>query len=493
MLAAEAMASRPWRTAPDTVDKVDQVELIAGSILAVALVAATFRMFRVWALVVVYQLGALPALLRADGSATARCFGLMLARVALAALPSVLLIRAAPPRRRVWLIAAVGLAVVFCSPASLASCATAAGWLLLVALSAAAALLVRRRVRWTGWTVVLPYLVLLSAVPSHVLAGRRSADPQTRQRLFSECSRRAGRRPADLSADRVKPVYGVSPLGDDLVLLTGPGPADGGGGFGASDGRPGSWWLRRHDRQLVFERPSAVEGCLWRGCSLDGAVWIGKAGTVVGARLLGDREKVTGIPLATVDKDMGDIACDPVRRRLYVGEATQGAVWEVDPADRSVRRVDLGRLGLLPVRRFDGALVVGSTSELVVLSPDDQRVVERVASALLSVGLDLCASDGAAAVADVTGRLRVFTLDDRRHYRFAWGVPLFAPRRAVWSPDCSRIAVTSSDDHSVYVIDASSHDVVEVLQAGPALREITVTGPHEFSFADVCTVTSHRF
>ncbi|HXU04386.1 MAG TPA: hypothetical protein VN903_25670 [Polyangia bacterium] len=457
--------------------------------MTVALVAKAGIAFKVWAVVAVRQLAALGPLLRVDGYGTARSFGLMFARVALAALPAVLLIRAVPPRRRVWLIPTVALLVVASSPPSLASCATAAGWVLLIALSAGAAALVLRRVPWTDWTAALPFLVLLSPVPGHVLAARRSADAQWRQEMSTDCSRRAGRRPANFSADLVKPAYGISVLGEDLVLLTGQGPDDG-RALNGSDRRPGSWWLRRREGQLVFDRPSAVQGCLWRGCALDGALWIGMAGGVVGARRAGDEETVTRFDVPTVDMDVGDTACDPVRRRLYVGEASEGAVWEVDPSDGSSRRIDLGRVALLPVRRFDDALVVGSSSELIVLSSDDRRVVERVPSALLSVGLALCGSDGAAAVADEAGRLRVFTLDARNHYQFAWGATLFAPRRVAWSGDCSRIAVTSSDDHSVFIVDAASHRVLQVLRAGPALREITATGPREFLVADACSVTS---
>ena len=74
---------------------------------------------------------------------------------------------------------------------------------------------------------------------------------------------------------------------------------------GRADPRPGSWWLRRRDGQLVFERPSSVEGRLWGGCVLDGAVWIGTAGGVVGGlRDFGPRHHLAeALAVAEVDED----------------------------------------------------------------------------------------------------------------------------------------------------------------------------------------------
>jgi DNA-binding beta-propeller fold protein YncE len=129
----------------------------------------------------------------------------------------------------------------------------------------------------------------------------------------------------------------------------------------------------------------------------------------------------------------------------------------------------------------------------MVFDPKEDRIVERVPARLGGHGFDVCRADGRAAVADLSGRLRVFDLDEAKHYRFAWGVSVFAPRRVAFSADCSHIAVTSADDHRVFIIDAEAHRVVHVFTAGPALRDVAATGPREFSVSDVCSITTFRW
>jgi DNA-binding beta-propeller fold protein YncE len=129
----------------------------------------------------------------------------------------------------------------------------------------------------------------------------------------------------------------------------------------------------------------------------------------------------------------------------------------------------------------------------MVFDPAEDRVIEHVPARFGGHGFALCPSSGAAAVADLFGRLRVFELDAAGHYQFAWGVSLFAPRRVAYSRDCTRIAVTSADDHRVFIIDATTHRVVDVLKLGPALREVASTGPREFSMSDVCSMTTYRW
>lgn len=456
--------------------------------VAIAISPGSRAFLRAWSAVALEQVRVLGPLLSVDGAATAACLLRLVARLGLAMLPSLFLLRRSPWRRRVWLGALLMMVVVFASPISLASCATVAGWLLLLALSLGATLLVQRR-RWGAFAVGLPFLVLLQALPRHLLPARRSVDPNARERMLAAC-RSQGHRPSNLTPERVKPAHAVSALDDDLLLLTGQGSQDD-VMFGLPDPRPGSWWLRRQDGQLVFDRPSAAEGRFWRACLLDGALWMTQEGRMIRARRSSDGdEDLLRLRVPSRDLDVGDTACEPRRHRVYVGEATLGGLWELNPDDQRFRRHEIGLPALLPRGRFDGKVVVSSSARLNVV--DDGRVVERTASALLSVGFDVCSRDGAAAVGDATGRLRVFTLDNG-HYRFAWALPLFAPRRATWSRDCSRIAVTSIDDHSVFIVDAAAHRLLETFQAGPALREVTATAPREFSIADACAVTSYRW
>ena len=70
---------------------------------------------------------------------------------------------------------------------------------------------------------------------------------------------------------------------------------------------------------------------------------------------------------------------------------------------------------------------------------------------------------------------------------------LFAPRRVAFSPDCSHIAVTSADDHRVFLVDGKARRLSHTFYAGPALQEVIATGPREFSVTDVCSITSYKW
>jgi len=470
------------------------IEAAFGLAFALALVVngGTRAIFRVW-LTVAYDVAlSLIPLLRVDGAGTAADLGRMIGRIALALVPSVILIRRSPGHRRIWLAPAVILLAVVSSPVSLAACATISRWLLLALVSAVAAALIR--VRFFGWTVVLPFVVLWEVAPSHGSTGENADD---RERLLAECARHEGERPVNLTADRVMPRHGINSLGDDLVLLTGEGPNDGGMRGRAGGRLVTSWWMRRRDGRFEFERRSEATGNLWRGCSLDGFIWMARANGAVGVGRLPEgrpsHEEVKRLVLPAGDIDFGETACDPDRHRLYVTEATKGGMWELTPGQREVVRHEIGGVILLPKRRRDGRLVVSSTASIKVFAPAEARVVERVPTALVSGGFDVCDIDGSAAVADVTGRLRVFTLDGEGRYRFRWAIHIFAPRRVAYSRDCSRIAVTSADDHRVFVIDASARRVLDTFTAGPALREVAPTGPREFSVTDVCAMTTYRW
>jgi hypothetical protein len=53
--------------------------------------------------------------------------------------------------------------------------------------------------------------------------------------------------------------------------------------------------------------------------------------------------------------------------------------------------------------------------------------------------------------------VRVFHDGPDGRYQFDWGVSLFAPRRVVYSRDCSCMAVTWAHDRRVFVVDAAAH------------------------------------
>ncbi len=464
---------------------------LALIMLAFLVTEAPRAMIRVWLTVAVYAASSFVPLLRVDAGATAWSLVLGFGRIGLAALPSLFLIRSAPRHRWLWLLPLVGMMVIVSSPFALFACATIDRWLLLAFASIVTAALTR--VRFFRWSALLPFAVLWEVLPSHNLMGLRTADPVFRDQLFKECARHDGTRPQNLTADRLIPYYGINALGDDLVLLTGEGSSDSDWG----GRRVPSWWLHRRDGSFRFDQPSDASGNLWRGCVLDGTIWMARANYIVGAKRLPDgaarHEEVYRVRLPSEDVDFGETACDPERGRVYVTECTNGGMWEVTPDGREMRRYEVGGVWLLPKRRFDGRLVITNTATLMVFAPGDGRVTERVPAGLVDFGFDVCGIDGTVAVSDASGRLRIFEIDGTGHYRFTWGISLFAPRRVAYSRDCSRIAVTSGDDHRVFIIDASAHRIVDVFRAGPALREVAATAPREFSIADSCSMTTYRW
>jgi hypothetical protein len=308
------------------------------------------------------------------------------------------------------------------------------------------------------------------------------------------------------------PYHGVTLYNEDYALLTGEGPRDGDMRGHAGDRRVGSWWMIRKGDHFDFDIPASVHGNLWRGCMSGQIAWLARANKITGARLLRDTEpkhdQDFAIDIPSHDIDFGEVACDPDSDQVFVGEGLQGGLWQVapyfDPEDRrgtwkltpektEPRRYEIGGIALLPKRRFDGKIVVTNSSVLFVVDPQKVQVTERIAAGLADYGFDLCSSNGSAAVADLSGRLRVFELDQQGHYRFAWGITLFAPRRVAYSPDCTHLAVTSADDHRVFLIDATKRAVVKEWSAGPALREVIASGPRQFSITDSCSLTTFEW
>src|SRR6185369_6879991 len=139
------------------------------------------------------------------------------------------------------------------------------------------------------------------------------------------------------------------------------------------------WWLRRKNGAFEFETPSEATGNLWRGCLLDGAIWMGRANYIVGTKRLPDdaaqREEVYRLHIPSSDVDFGETACAPERDRLYVGEASLGGLWEVRPDGSEPRRHPIGGVFVLPKARPDGRLILTTTSSLITFAPGEDRVL----------------------------------------------------------------------------------------------------------------------
>lgn len=493
---ADAAPSKPSATAGVRRRIIEVV--CALLLLALLLSPASRATARVWATAASFTLSSLFDLLRVDTAATLWALLVSMARLGLAVAPGVLVLRRASRLRRIVLSPLLALVTLGSTPLSLAACASADRWVLLIVLAAVGYWL--GRLRYLGGLVLLPFVVLWEIVPSHGLlmfgdVGTR--DPAYREKLLRDCARHDGERPRNLIADRIMPYHGINMITEDLAFLSGEGPNDGGMRGNAGGRRVGSWWLRRRDGQFEFEAPSEATGNLWRGCKMGETLWTVRANYIVGAQRMEadppNHERVTLRKMPSSDIDCGEPACDEAGQRIYVTESLNGGMWELSFADKAPRRHELGGVLLLPLRRFDGKIVISNSASLMVFDPQREEVVERVSTGLADDGFDLCAATGAAAVADLTGRVRLFDLDEAGRYRFRWGVSVFAPRRVAFSRDCSRLAVTSSDDHSVFIIDVAGRRVIDTFHVGPALREVMATGPREFSVTDVCSVTSFRW
>ncbi len=445
-------------------------------------------MLRVWATGLYAVLTSIGPLLRVDPVATAWSLAVALGRMALVLVPALLLIRCVRWWHRLWLVPVVALGTIVITPIALSYGSTAGEWVLLVFVAVASALL--RRIPVLRWTGLLPFLIVSYLFPRHTLTSQYVDDPAFRRQLFAACADTDGVRPRNLSPDLVMPYHGINSVNDDLLLLTGEGRFDG--------SVIESWWLRRKDGRWEFESPVREVGFnLWRGCKLEGTIWMGMNGRLKGVKRLPEGsakvEEVYDAPIPASDFDFGEAACEPTRGRLYVGEASKGGLWETDRDGSNPRRHQVGGIVMLSERRFDGRIIVDTSGSFLVFDPDEQRVVERVHAGLADFGFDVCDQNGSVAVPDALGRLRVFELDASGRYRFAWGLSLFAPRRVAFSRDCSRLAVTSADDRHVYIVDAASHGLVNVFNTGPALREVMATGPREFSITDACSMTTYQW
>src|SRR5690606_1293705 len=224
-----------------------------------------------------HTLASLPALLRVDAATTLATFAVAVLRLALVLVPAMLLIAAVRWWHRVWLIPLVVLAGVVVTPIGLSHGATWTEWVVLVVVSVGGALLTRVPV--LRWTALLPFVVVAHVVPSHTFTSYYVDDPAFRAHLFAECARLDGERPRNLTPDLVMPFHGINPISDDLLLLTGEGRWDG--------SIVESWWLRRRNGRFEFESPVRGLGHnLWRGCRLNGTIWMGMNGRLKGVRRL---------------------------------------------------------------------------------------------------------------------------------------------------------------------------------------------------------------
>ncbi len=394
-----------------------------------------------------------------DAPGVLRAAACILLPAALVLAPLGRLLRFAAPHRRAWipLGAALGLMAL---PLALPAFSTVRAFIALVVASAlgfAAAGVARRR--WLRALAFAPFALTLEPLLGH---GPLSDVAWPRDRLAARCAANDGRRPVGFDvAEANTRFYGLTPLDDRLYLLT---------------GERASRWLARTPEGLAVVDASRAVGNLWQGCALDGGLWLTKRGLLIHVERHDGGERVTERPLpdppGTVEPDLVDAVCAPELGAVFVSELVGGGVRELSVGSGRIGRHDLGAGGNLQmVRRPDGVVAAIDTTRLFDWSPRSDRVLDARAAGIVAMGLDVCPADGAAAVADMAGRVRLFRRTDGG-YRFERAASLEAPRRVAFSTDCSRLAVTSADDSTVWVLRRADLAVEHTYAAGPGLRDL---------------------
>jgi hypothetical protein len=460
-------------------------------LLALVTLGGQLWILRQWALFAVAALRFPASMWQADGGATLLASLSYFGKLALALAPAAMLVQCAPR----WGILAVLYAggVLAASVSFVRACPSAGHWVALCLLSASGVVLVRRR--FQRWAVALPMIVLL-AMP----AIRHGSAWQKGERLAARCAANDGERATNLKPDQLVPrYYGVHFFPPDWILLTGETPEDGRFMNLPHDGR-GSWWLRREaDGRLSFAAASKATGNIWTSCRLGDDGWFIRAGRFMHVRPPGadGQETVRTIAAPIGGFDAPDTACDERSGNVYASDLHDGRLVELRTRSEEAprRRADSVsvRGGLMSMRESDGRLIMLDFQNLVVYAPDEARVLHATPAAVASSALTLCAADGAVAVPDLAGRLRVFRMKADGGYEFDWGIALFAPRFAEFSPDCAFLGVTSADDRHVWIVERATRRIVDTFELGPAIRGAAFIGPRELAVADACTLSVLRF
>jgi hypothetical protein len=197
-----------------------------------------------------------------------------------------------------------------------------------------------------------------------------------------------------------------------------------------------------------------------------------------------------GSPDLPLELDYVDAICPSDRPTIYASQLVRGGYLELDPETdaTTLHRVVPG-LNLQMVERADGRLVAITTARLCVFDTALDRVTEETVAGVVAMGVDVCQGDGALAVTDFTGRLRLFEPGIDGRYRFVAGVFLPAPRRVAFSPACDRLVVTSGDDRRVFLLRRAGLEVARTYRLGPGLRDVVFVDDRQVAAADACTVT----
>ncbi len=404
-----------------------------------------------------------------------------LARIVLLFAPLARALRSGPRHRLVWVPLAliIGIGVV---GTSLPGVSTAPMWALFVGAAALGWLAAPRP--FLRVAVFLPWLVGLEPMLGH---SPLSDDAWPPARLAERCAGNDGVRPADLiPAVMGTHYYSVTPATPGLFLLT---------------GERHSFWVRRDADGTARLGPDVKPTAnLWQGCVRNGAVWVTARGVGIcevpppplpgGPAPQSTCHEAPGSPELGLELDDVDALCPEDRPTVYASQLLRGGYLELDPgAGTTAWHPVIPGLNLQMVARADGRIVAITTGRLVVFDPSSDRVLEDHAAGTVAMGVDVCAADGAVAVTDFTGRVRIFERGPDGRYAFHVGALLPAPRRVAFSPTCDRLVVTSGDDRHAFLLTRADMQVVRTWRLGPGLRDVVFVDEHHVAAADACTAT----
>jgi hypothetical protein len=353
-------------------------------------------------------------------------------------------------------------------------------WLLLLGAAGTAWLAVKRPALRP--LAFLPWLVAMEPLLGH---SPLSGAVWTTPRLAERCATNDGIRPVNFRPELAIPRhYSVTPVSPELFLLA---------------GERGSFWVQREATGArLGPHLDHLRGNLWQGCVRDGKVWMAARGRVCEAKVPSglDEEARTrchdapGPPEIGVELDYVDVLCPADRSSVFVTQLLRGGMLEVDPGEGTSRfHPVLPGMNLQGVARKDGRIVGITVSRLFVFDPRSDRVLEEQSAGVVAMGIDICASDDAVAVADFTGRVRLFERADGGEYRFRGGVMVPAARRVAFSPGCDRLVVTSGDDRHAHLIRRSDLRVIRTWKLGPGLRDVAFLDDRWAAAADACTAS----
>jgi hypothetical protein len=404
----------------------------------------------------------------------------VLARIVLLLAPVARALATGPRHRLAWVplglivwVAVLGISLPGVSTApmwALATVAAALGWLAAKRPALRAA-------------VFLPWLVALEPMLGH---SPLSDDAWPPSRLAQRCAGNDGVRPVNLTpAVEGTHYYAVTPATPGLFLLT---------------GERHSFWVRREaDGTATLGPQVRPTANLWQGCMRDGKVWVTARGVgicEVALPIEGEPaaqpicHEAPGSPSLGIELDYVDPICPANRPTVYASQLLRGGYLELDPrAGTTAWHPVVPGLNLQMVARADGRIVAITTGRLVVFDPDADQVLEEHAAGTVAMGIDVCDVDGAIAVTDFAGRVRLFERGPDGRYAFHMGTFLTAPRRVAFSPTCDRLVVTSGDDRRAFLLRRVDLQVVRTYQLGPGLRDVVFADDRDVAAADACTVT----